>query len=143
MGGTLLIETTPREPFSSRVEVEDGAIDCSRVGSRLEMLAVKQVIERRQSRRNSQVLRIELATSGMIGEVRVPLDAVVVRETLVRDLHVVNHGGKQYGVSREKGSLKQLGVARGVGQGFSRSDRRTRQDLLRGAGGAEQKKQAE
>jgi hypothetical protein len=143
MGGTLLIETTPREPFSSRVEVEDGAIDCSRVGPRLEMFAVKQVIERRQSGRNSQVLRIELATSGMIREVRVPLDAVVVRETLVRDLHVVNHGSKQYGVSREKGSLKQLSVARGVGQGFSRSDRRTRQDLLRGAGGAEQKKQTE
>ncbi len=107
------------------------------------MFAVKQVIECRESCRNSQVLRIELAPSGMIGEVRVPLDAVVVRETLVRDLHVVNHGGKQYGVSREKGSLKQLGVARGVGQGFSRSDRRTRHDLLRGAGGAEQKKQAE
>jgi hypothetical protein len=123
--------------------VEDGAIDCSSVGSRLEMFAVKQVIECRESCRNSQVLRIELATSGMIGEVRVPLDAVVVRETLVRDLHVVNHGGEQYGVSREKGSLKQLGVARGVGQGFSRSDRRTRHNLLRGAGGAEQKKQAE
>ena len=123
--------------------MEDGAVDCSGIGAGLEMFAVQQVIECRESCRNSQVLRIELATSGMIGEVRVPLDAVVVRETLVRDLHVVNHGGKQYGVSRKKGSPKQLGVAWGVGQGFSRSDRRTRQDLLRGASGAEQKKQAE
>ena len=79
----------------------------------------------------------------MVGKVRVPLDAVVVRETLVRDLHVVNHRCQQYGVSREKGSPKQLGMARGFGQGFSRTDRRTRHDLLRAAGYAEQKKQTE
>ena len=79
----------------------------------------------------------------MVGKVRVPLDAVVVRETLVSDLHVVNHGCKQYGVSREKGSLKQFGVARGIGEGLSRSDRRTGHDLLRSAGYREQKKQAQ
>lgn len=79
----------------------------------------------------------------MVGKVRVPLDAVVVRETLVSDLHVVNHGCQQYGVSREKGSPKQLGMARGIGQGLSRTDRRTRHDLLRAAGYAEQKKQTE
>ena len=35
------LETAAGEPFGSRVEVEDGAVDCSGVGSRLEMFAVK------------------------------------------------------------------------------------------------------
>ena len=41
IGSGFLIETAACEPFGSRVEVQDGAVDCSGVGPRLEMFAVK------------------------------------------------------------------------------------------------------